>query len=119
MTSVFHVNLIDFNKKINFFLLLLCCSFFPSLISQIWTGERSCSTVWSSPFCLLLLLRSRLAPDFLAQQISSPAVFLSRSHFLVVDRDPFSSVRSLPVCSPVSVSAESRADPVPGSVQRA
>jgi hypothetical protein len=34
MTSVFHVNLVDFNEKINFYLLSLCCSFFP--FPQIW-----------------------------------------------------------------------------------
>jgi hypothetical protein len=35
VTSVFHVKLADFNENINFYLSLLCCSFFPPLISQI------------------------------------------------------------------------------------
>jgi hypothetical protein len=101
-------------------------------------GERSCSPVWPSPhpglvfflqqfvslgfiFHLLFLLRSRLAPDFLAQQISSPTVFLSQSHFPAVGHDPFSSAWSLPIgpsvplrfAATISVSAEARADPAP------
>jgi hypothetical protein len=34
MTSIFHVNLVDLNGKIDFCLSFLCCSVVPSLVSS-------------------------------------------------------------------------------------
>jgi hypothetical protein len=68
MTSVFHMNRVDFNEKINFYLLSLCCSF-----SLLWFPQ-----IWMTPLLglQLRLLSSIRAIDFHGHSaLAAPKIF--------------------------------------------
>jgi hypothetical protein len=68
-----YVNLVDFNKKIDFYRSFLCCSFFPSLVSS----DLGDSSWLSFPGLQLRLLFSVMLPiSMVARALAAPKILM-------------------------------------------